>query len=81
MDSSGSVWVFSHFLDAAMSPGSFCHCSQETLRRSAELSRDLERTCGLVIMNMSVSFFIFFGGGVDLRWEFPHLFPQDLTPD
>ena len=23
---------------------------------------------------------IFFGGGVDLGWEFPHFFPQDLTP-
>ena len=41
MDSSGSVRVFRHFLDAAMSPGSFCHCSQETLRRSAASYRGI----------------------------------------
>ena len=56
MDSSGSVRVFRHFLDAAMSPGSFCHCFQETLRRSAASYHGIEKkkTCGLVIMHMSV---------------------------
>ena len=41
--------------------------------------RENLQTCGFVIMHMSVSFFCF-GGGVDLEWEFPHFFPQDLTP-
>ena len=85
MDPSGSVQVFRHFLDAASLLGAFIivprrHCGGLPRVIAGFRKNLLKKTCDLVIMHMSISF-IFFGGGVDLGWEFPHFFPQDLAPD